>query len=654
MKDCLSGISKVTVCLIVFLLIHKDIRAQTTAIKSDFSKYEQGFFLADWKPKTITSPEYVDIQQTTDLVSVAVTVDLNDTITKISKYLFGDNANLWTGCMSNNKALMKLIADRNIGVLRGPGGSTSDVFFWNRNVNQRPSDIPSTLMGSTSTDWPWYGDRPSPNDNWTMDVDSFYSVLGKVSATGMITVNYGYARYGTGVNPVPTAAHMAAEWVRYDRGRTKFWEIGNEVFGNWEAGYRIDKSLNKDGQPEYITPALYGQHCLVFIDSMKKAAQEIAVTIRIGVVMVEAAATGSGWNQAVAQQVGDKADFYVVHSYYTPYNTNSDVATVLNSYSKTESYKKYVWDEVAKAGKPKLPVALTEYNIFAVGSNQPVSHANGMHAVLVTGETMKYGYGAAARWDLANGWDNGNDHGMFSYNEPSLINYTPHPAFYHLYYLQRYTGDVLLNSSMTGASGIVTIPTAFSSGHIGAAIVNTAKIQKIVRLNLKNRKVGERYYTYTLSGTTGEDFSRKVYVNGVGTSFVAGGPADYIAIKANSSLIGEEMRLKIPPLSAVFILIEPGTKELVVNNEVTAIEKPSFDENITIFPNPGTGAFKINGIPAYVTGIDIKDINGRSVYHKQNGINIPDENLRLDILPGVYFLTLSGNRKLITKKLIVR
>jgi aspartate 1-decarboxylase len=640
-KEMISGFYRLYAILIILIFIQESV-------------HPQGFFLADWQPKTIAGPQYNNVQQITDMVTVAITIDLNDTITKISRYLFGDNANLWTGCMSDNKALMKLISDRNIGVLRGPGGSTSDVFFWNRNVNQRPSDIPSNLMGSTATDWPWYGDRPSPYETWTMDVDSFYSVLGKVKATGMITVNYGYARYGTGINPVPTAAHMAAEWVRYDRGRTKFWEIGNEVFGNWEAGYRIDKSLNKDGQPEYITPALYGQHCLVFIDSMKKAAQEIGVTIRIGVVMVEAPATGSGWNQAVAQQVGDKADFYVVHSYYTPYNSNSDVGTVLSSYSKTESYKKYIWDEVTKAGKPKLPVALTEYNIFAVGSNQPVSHANGLHAVLVTGETMKYGYGAAVRWDLANGWDNGNDHGMFSYNEPSLTNYTPHPAFYHLYYLQRHTGDVLLNSSMTGATGIVTIPTAFSSGHISAAIVNTTKIQKVVRLNLKNRKVGERYYTYTLSGTTGEDFSRKVFVNGLGTPLVAGGPSDYLAIKANSSLIGDEIRLKIPPLSAVFILIEPGTKELVINNEVTAIEKPSLDENITIFPNPGSGDFTITGIPANVTGVDIKDINGRSVYQKQNGINIPEENFKLRLLPGIYFITLKGYNRNITRKLVVK
>ena len=205
-----------------------------------FGQVPQGFFLNEWKAKNISSPQYIDVQQTSLPVTVSLTVDFQDTITKISKYLFGDNANLWTGCMSNNKGLMKNIANRNIGVLRGPGGSISDVFFWNRTVDQRPSDVPLTLVGSTAQDWPWYGERPNSWETWTMAVDSFYSILGKVGATGMVTVNYGYARYGTGPDPVANAAHMAADWVRYDKGRSKFWEIGNEVFGSWEAGYRID------------------------------------------------------------------------------------------------------------------------------------------------------------------------------------------------------------------------------------------------------------------------------------------------------------------------------------------------------------------------------------------------------------------------------
>ena len=117
-----------------------------------------------------------------------------------------------------------------------------------------------------------------------MDIDSFYSILNQTGVTGLLTMNYGYARYGTSANPVAQAAHLAADRVRYDKGRTKFWEIGNEVNGSWEAGYRIDTSLNKDGQPEYINGTLYGQHCRVFVDSMRAAALETGAEIFIGAV----------------------------------------------------------------------------------------------------------------------------------------------------------------------------------------------------------------------------------------------------------------------------------------------------------------------------------------------------------------------------------
>lgn len=617
----------------------------------------QGFFLNSWMARDASIPVFNDVKQTTEPVTASVKINFTDTITRVSRYIFGDNANLWTGTMSDNKELMKNIDDRNIGVLRGPGGSISDVFFWNRNVNQRPSDVPVALMGQSSSDWLWYGDRPNSWENWTMDVDSLYKILSQVNATGMITVNYGYARYGTGDNPVANAAHMAADWVRYDKGRSKFWEIGNEVFGDWEAGYRIDKSLNKDGQPEYINGSLYGQHCRVFIDSMKSAAQKTGVDIKIGVVMLDSySASSSTWNRDVAAQAGDKADFYVVHSYFTPYNQNSDYATILRSYSKTVTYKTYVWDEVAKAGKPKLPVALTEYNIFAIGSNQPVSHVNGMHAVLVTGEAIRSGYGAALRWDLANGWDNGNDHGMFSFgNEPGIPKYTPHPAFFHLYYQQKYTGDVMLNSTVKGNQDLVIFPTAFHSGHVGTSIVNMANTSQIVRINIENFKFGDRYYTYTLTGLAGSYFSRKVFVNGAGNSLEAGGPENYDVLKANSSLITSEIRLNIPPLSTTIVLIEPGSKELIIDENIVGINDLLSTGPASIFPNPTPGNYSITDIPEGINRleihnaegriIDVEDVRGR-VYYGNSNLN--------QLVPGLYLIRLTGNGKIINRKLIIK
>ncbi len=68
-------------------------------------------------------------------------------------------------------------------------------------------------------------------------MDAYYEMRRETGNEGLITVNYGYARYGTGPHPVETAAHYAADWVRYDHGRTRYWEVGNENYGFWEMGF---------------------------------------------------------------------------------------------------------------------------------------------------------------------------------------------------------------------------------------------------------------------------------------------------------------------------------------------------------------------------------------------------------------------------------
>jgi len=223
-----------------------------------------------------------------------------------------------------------------------------------------------------------------------------------------------------------------------------------------------------------------------------------------------------------------------------------------------------------------------------------------------------------------------------------------------LYYMRKHTGDVLLNSSMTGAPAVVVIPTAFSSGQIGASLINTAKIKKVVRLNLKDYKVGDRFYTYTLSGTEGVDFSRKVFVNGVGPALVAGGPADYESIKASSSLIGEEIRIIIPPLSAVYVLVEPGTKTLAINNEVTSTGTTPEDDLIIIYPNPSEGSFTVKYLPEFVSRIEIQDIRGATVFVKDIGIDAPETQLHTGLVPGVYLISFSGDGHSVTRKLAIK
>jgi hypothetical protein len=524
-----------------------------------------GFFLEDWQPKTFTTPDYKDTAAPT-FSNYTVTVDASSVITKIPQSIAGNNANIWMSQMVTETPLMTHITNLHPHIIRFPGGSISDVFFWNAQKNTPPADAPAQLTkadGTKEAAGYWYGKNA---ESWTFSVENYYTMLQQTGNSGMITINYGYARYSTAANPVASAAHMAADWVRYDNGRTKYWEIGNENFGDWEAGYRIDVVNNKDGQPEFVSGELYAQHFKIFADSMRKAAQETGKTIQIGVLLYDSPPqswntnTIKNWNTGVTSKIANSPDYYIVHSYYTPYNQNSNAADILNTgTAETKRLMDFITQTLQTGGLTQKPIALTEWNIFAVGSKQQVSHINGMHGVLVVGEALKNKFGMTSRWDLANGWGGGDDHGMFNIgDEPDGVpKWNPRPAFYHLYFLQKMLGDRLVSSTIASNANIETYASTFSSGQAGITLVNKSASAQAVEVKMQNFRTGGRYYWYTLAGGTDNgEFSRKVFINGNGPAGASGGPGNYSTLKAYASSAQNGVRINLPGRSVVCMVID--------------------------------------------------------------------------------------------------
>lgn len=244
-----------------------------------------GFFGNAWKSRTFNATIDNATTAASGVVSDSLTIDVDKVLAKTPPYIFGNNSNLWMGQIVTQSNLMQYIKDLSPNIIRAPAGSVSDTYFWNgTDANPRPADAPDSIYtsGTLGSIGGWYGGDAA---SWTLSLSDYYSLLSQTNSTGIFTVNYGYARYGTGPNPVTAAAHLAADMVRADNGKTKFWEIGNEIYGNWEAGFLIDVTKNHDGQPATVTGALYGTHFNVFADSMRAAAQSIGATIYIGAIL---------------------------------------------------------------------------------------------------------------------------------------------------------------------------------------------------------------------------------------------------------------------------------------------------------------------------------------------------------------------------------
>ena len=572
-------------------------------------------FLIDFEPRYATIPPYEEVEKTTAEPNVTVEINTADTLGKVSKYIFGNAMAVWVSQDQNNPVLVDHLSKLSSPLLRFPGGSWSDIYFWNGN----PGDLPGTIPDGTNSGQP-IPLNPQFGPNYNLTFDRYLDMRDQLGVQGLITINYGYARYGLGERPVEQAAHLAADWVRYDGGRTKFWEIGNENAGPWEAGWQIDTTLNKDGQPEIIDGELYAQHFKVFADSMRAAAAELDETIYIGGQILHYDGTNSwnvadrGWNESFFREVGDTADFYVIHNYFG--NSAGDLkGQVDNARSEILSDISFIrQDIIDKQAYPK-PIAMTEWNmdVWSEKDNQKrTSIANGMQAVVLLCEMIKNNYGMSTRWLVAN-WESD---GMFYFGaDGSIPTWNPRPDYYYIYYLQRFVGDHAVSTSYVGSSrDVLAYATLFASGEIGFIAVNKGNYSRVVRLDTKDYGVGERYYIYSLRGSDGRQWPQGVFVNDEGPIQPAWGPLDVLEeVEARSYPIGDTIKFESPGRSVQYVLIESGDHIVHVEDRNSdPIDRYTLLRNYPNPFNPQTTIYYSLPRPSKVR-LKVYDINGREV-----------------------------------------
>jgi hypothetical protein len=301
---------------------------------------------------------------------------------------------------------------------------------------------------------------------------------------------------------------------------------------------------------------------------MRKAAAEVGnANIKIGAVLQESPTaswqtnTTQTWNSTLIPELNNKQDFFIVHNYITPYDEKSNAATILNAASTVPaSMMNFVTNQIKNNGGEVKPIAFTEWNMWAKDLKQQVSNTSGVFAVIVQSEAIKNKYGMAARWDLLNGWDGGNDHGLFSdggsADDPR---WNPRPSFYHMYYFQKCIGDRLVSTTVQGAesAGIKAYASTYSSGQVNVTLLNTSAKAQSFEIKFKNFNAGSRYYWYSLEGSNDNgEFSRKVAVNNVGPEGAAGGPANYASLKAMSATTTNGIKVTVPALGSLFVMID--------------------------------------------------------------------------------------------------
>ncbi|HEX3792270.1 MAG TPA: hypothetical protein VHW44_30680, partial [Pseudonocardiaceae bacterium] len=252
-----------------------------------------------------------------------------------------------------------------VGLRALDNGAWSDVYRWQTNSFDYD---PITAHTTGQND---------PGNSW----QAYLGEVRKSGSAALIHVNYGStATDGPGGSDI--GPQEAAAWVRQanlvDHDNIKYWEIGEEVYGNgfyssfgaptWEPDHHADKS-----------PAAYGANVAKFAQAMK--AVDPSIQIGVGLSMY----SGPGvpdWNDPVLTAAGSAVDFVDLHWYEG--TTTRDDSALLQSNRSINTTLDTVRQQIttadgARANKVKLIIG--ETNVAGANPNrQSVSTVSALYA----------------------------------------------------------------------------------------------------------------------------------------------------------------------------------------------------------------------------------------------------------------------------------
>ena len=578
-------------------------------------------FFEDWEPRTFNNFTNIDLKpELNSAADVVVNINTSNIIADVLPSHFGTNMTHFLGqSVINDNDFMSNLKNLGKTILRYPGGNGSNQFFWDGN-------IPSSILNDSQI---------SINDlidgsGWRISPDEFLDILDSTNGSGIIAVNASYARYGVSVNPVQAAASYAAGFVRHMNqtlgANIKYWEVGNENYGPWQAGYIVDGDT--------IDGIKYGDIFNVFADSMKAADP----TIKIGAVLFRQDGTYNDWSKKVLSKVENKADYLIIHNYFRrkPNPNNVTYQEMLTSLNQVQQDVVRVKNMVASyTNKPSnyFPIAMTEFN--SKTGERERSMANAIFITQALAEQIKNGFAASILWSFQNGLDSyGGDHGMTARNSPVLNDHYPRPVFYIYHFFQKFMGDRLVWSYSSDTT-VKSYATTFSSDPRAIVLVNNSSVSKTVDLDFGSDSMRYNYYWYEVYANNETD--KKIFINGQTSNFSEGGPENYASIPPYYRPVNGNNKFELKPYSVNFIA---NSNNLLSHDELDN----SLD--LIIYPNPFDDVINIDQQYKF-EHLKLYDINGKLVLQSSKK-SIDTKFLK----EGVYILKLFNYQSSIQIKII--
>jgi alpha-N-arabinofuranosidase len=462
---------------------------------------------------------------------VNVTLDATTDVRQVDARMFGMNAAIWDSAFDTPTTSGLLTEMRN-KTLRYPGGSISDTYHWQTDLTN----------GSTYV--------------WPTNFDAFASIATQTKAQVFITVNY-----GTGT------PQEATDWVQYSN-RTKkydfkYWEIGNENYGTWEADNNVrpnDPVTYATRFKDYYTQMKAIDHSIrigaVVVtgeDSQANYPDESATNPRTGIVH-------HGWVPVMLStmnSLGVLPDFVIYHRYVQAPGQEDDTYLLTSSgtwSSDAADLRQMLNDYLGTAAAAGVELTCTENNsVYSNPGKQTTSLVNGLFLADSLSNLMKTEFNSLIWWDLRNGQDASNNdspslYGWRQYGDYGVVDSAVpaepadrYPTFYVFKLLQHFAraGDHVLNAT-SDYIGLGAYAVRGDDGTLNLLLINkhpTAALNVSVTLTGAKGKGNSKVYSY---GIPQDDAAR----TGVGSADIATSKVD---------LDGQQFTYSTGPYSATVL-----------------------------------------------------------------------------------------------------
>jgi alpha-N-arabinofuranosidase len=279
--------------------------------------------------------------------------------------------------------------------IRWPGGNVAQDYQWMWGVG--PRDQRTTWVNLS------WANETEPSDFGT---DEFVRLCHNLGSEPSITVN---------VEGGGATVEEAAAWVEYANGpasskygamraanghpepfRVKYWEIGNEIWGDWVRGHSDAETYARN----------YNRYA--------KAMRAIDPSIHL----IAVGDNNMNWNRTVLQLAGSNIDYLAIHHYYGTAEMHGDPLNLMAHPLFYERFYKQV-EQLIHDTVPghEIKLAINEWN-----TSLAVPRQHSMESGLYAGRLMNVferssSVAMSAPSDMVNGWSGGliqaSRHGVF-------------------------------------------------------------------------------------------------------------------------------------------------------------------------------------------------------------------------------------------------